>query len=336
MQFTPFDPSTASGADYEAITEMRARIQAFDRPGTPPFPLAATIELLSGQDAVSFGPRTFWTARDAEGLTGFAVVSLPDRENTDMALVFIEVDVDRRRQGIGTAFLRALLPSVQASGRPRVLALNVVGGSAGEPFAEAMGLACTIRGVSQTLETTSVDRTLWDVPTPDGYRLHAWDEAAPEELIASYAEARKAIDDSPTQDLVWEGTAWTPQRIRDDEAAVIAAGQYVPVVVAVHEATSEVAGITELIIRPGDLDQARQMDTAVREEHRGHGLGRAIKAEMMRRLMASRPEVARVTTQTASDNTYMIGVNHSLGYTDVRTLAHYEIATEALAARLGG
>jgi mycothiol synthase len=58
-------------------------------------------------------------------------------------------------------------------------------------------------------------------------------------------------------------------------------------------------------------------------------------AEMMRRLLAARPEVARVSTQTASDNTFMIGVNHSLGYADVRALAHYEIATDALAARLG-
>ena len=336
MRFLPFDPGTASGTDYEAVTEMRARMQVLDRPGTPPIPLAATIELLSGQDGVSMGPRTFWTARDAEGLTGFASVSLPDRENTDMVLVFVEVDVARRRRGIGTAFLRALLPSLQASGRARVLALNVVGGSAGESFAEAMGLACTIRGVSQTLETASVDPALWDVPTPEGYRLHAWENAAPEELIASYAEARKAIADAPTQDLAWEETDWTPQRIRDEEAAVVAAGQHVPVVVAVHEDSGEVAGITELLIRPGEPDHARQMDTAVREEHRGHGLGRAIKAEMMRRLLAARPEVARVSTQTASDNTYMIGVNHSLGYTDVRTLAYYEIATEALVARLGG
>ncbi|MEY9962421.1 mycothiol synthase [Streptacidiphilus sp. MAP12-16] len=335
VEFAPFDPSTASDADYEAITELRARMHAVDRPGTPPLSLAATIELMTSDDGAAIGPRTFWTARDADGLLGFATVILPDRENTDLAMVFLEVGLDLRRRGIGTAFLRALLPSLQASGRPRILAANVTGGSDGEPFAEAMGLVCTIRGLLQTLEVESVDPALWDVTAPDGYRLYGWTDAAPEELIVSYAEARKAIADAPSQDLAWEETDWTPQRVRDEEAAFAAAGQDYRIVVAVHEDSGEVAGVTELVIRPGEPDHARQMDTAVRKEHRGHGLGRAIKAEMMRRLVADRPDLARVSTTTASDNVYMVGVNHSVGYVDARSLAYWETATDDLVARLG-
>ncbi|MEY9835701.1 GNAT family N-acetyltransferase [Streptacidiphilus sp. EB103A] len=333
MEFAPFDPSSASEADYEAITELRARMHAVDRPGTPPLSLMATVELMTSDDGM--GPRTFWTAREADCLLGFATVMLPDRENTDMAMVFIEVDLDRRRQGIGTAFLRALLPSLQVSGRPRVLAVNITGGSDGEQFAEAMGLVCTYRNLLQTLEVESVDPALWDVSVPDGYRLYGWTHAVPEEFIVSYAEARKAIADAPSQDLAWEETDWTPQRVRDEEAVFAAAGQDYRIVVAVHEHSGEVVGITELFIRPGDPDHARQMDTAVRKEHRGHGLGRAIKAQMMRRLMADRPDLARVSTTTASDNVYMVAVNHSIGYADVRSLAYWETATDDLVARLG-
>lgn len=335
MEFAPFDPRTAPAADYEAITGLRARMHAVDRPGTPPFSLAATIELMTSDDGAAMGPRTFWTARDGDALVGFAMVTLPDRENTDMAIVFLEVGLDRRRQGIGTAFLRALLPSLQASGRPRILAANVTSGSDGELFAEATGLDCTYRGLMQTLVVESVDPVLWDVAAPDGYRLYGWTDAAPEELIVSYAEARKAIADAPSQGLTWEETDWTPQRVRDDEAAVAAAGQDYRIVVAVHEDSGEVAGFTELVIRPGDPDHARQMDTAVRKEHRGHGLGRAIKAEMMRRLVADRPGLARVSTATASDNVYMAGVNRSIGYVDVRSLAYWETATADLATRFG-
>jgi mycothiol synthase len=169
----------------------------------------------------------------------------------------------------------------------------------------------------------------------DGYRLHGWMDAAPEELIASYAEARPAIGDAPSQDMDWEDPDWTPQLVRDEEAEYVAAGQEHRVVVAVHESSGEVAGITALLIRPGDPDHARQLDTAVRKTHRGHGLGRAIKAEMMRRLVADRPGLARVSTQTAANNVYMAAVNHSIGYADLRSLAYYEIPFDALATHLG-
>jgi mycothiol synthase len=118
--------------------------------------------------------------------------------------------------------------------------------------------------------------------------------------------------------------------------AFAAAGQELRVVVAVHEDSGEVAGITELTVRPTAPDQAQQMDTAVRKEHRGRGLGRAIKAEMMRRLVADRPGLARVSTTTASDNVHMIGVNHSIGYVDARGVAHWETSLDELVARLGG
>ncbi|WP_194899568.1 hypothetical protein [Catenulispora pinisilvae] len=55
---------------------------------------------------------------------------------------------------------------------------------------------------------------------------------------------------------------------------------------------------------------------------------------MTRRLVVARPKVAQVMAQTASDNVYMIGVNHSLRYTDSRTLAYYEITIDESAARL--
>jgi RimJ/RimL family protein N-acetyltransferase len=68
--------------------------------------------------------------------------------------------------------------------------------------------------------------------------------------------------------------------------------------------------------------------------HRGHGLGVAMKAAMMRWLLADCPELERVITTTAAANTYMINVNLALGYRTVRTLVWTEISRSELAARL--
>ncbi|WP_034263731.1 GNAT family N-acetyltransferase [Actinospica robiniae] len=340
MEFAPFDSSTATDADYAAIAEMRARMHAVDRVGSPLPTLASTLELMTKKDAAALASRNFWLARDDSGrLVGFGMVSFPEQENTETAFVSLEVDLGRRREGIGTAFLKAVLPAVQAAGRTRIMAMNVTtggsDGSDGERFAVALGSVCTLPGLMQTLEVPSVDRTLWDVPAPDGYRLQSWSGPAPEELMPSYTVARNAIADKPAQDSDWEEMEWTPERIREDEASFAAAGQDYRIAIAVHEATGEVAGFTEIVVRPSAPDLAQQIDTAVLKEHRGHGLGRAIKAEMMRRLMAERPEIKQVATTTAADNSYMIAVNHSIGYTDARGLAHFEVSVDDLVARLG-
>ena len=337
VEFVPFDSSTATDADYAAIAAMRARMHAVDRVGSPLPAPAATIELMTKQDAAALARRNFWLARDDSGcLVGFGMVSFPEQENPDTAFVFLEVDLGRRREGIGTAFLKAVLPAVQAAGRTRVMAMNVTtDGSGGERFAVALGAVCTLPGLMQTLEVPSVDRALWDVPAPDGYRLQSWSGAAPEELMASYSVARNAIADKPAQDSDWEEIEWTPERIREDEASFAASGQDYRIAIAVHEATGEVAGFTEIVVRPSAPELAQQIDTAVLKDHRGHGLGRAVKAEMMRRLMAERPEVEQVATTTAADNSYMIAVNHSIGYTDARGLGHFGVSVDDLAARLG-
>lgn len=337
MKFAPFDSSTATEADYAAIAEMRARMHAVDRVGSPLPALATTLELMTKEDAASLARRDFWLARDDSGhLVGFGIVSLPERENTETAFVLVEVDLGRRREGIGTAFLKAVLPTIQAAGRTRIMAMNITtDDSGGERFATALGSACTLRGLMQTLEVPSVDRTLWDVPAPDGYRLQSWSGPAPEELMASYSVARSAIADRPAQDSDWEEIEWTPERIREDEASFAAAGQDYRIAIAIHEATGEVAGFTEIVVRPSAPELAQQIDTAVLKAHRGHGLGRAIKAEMMRRLMAERPDVTQVATTTAADNSHMIAVNRSIGCTDARGLGHFEASVDDLAARLG-
>ncbi|ACU72437.1 GCN5-related N-acetyltransferase [Catenulispora acidiphila DSM 44928] len=336
MNFALFDPDAMTEADYEAITEMRARIFALDRPGTPPLSLAATIALMTEVDAAALAARIFWLARgDAGELVGFGQVSMPEQENTDTAIVFLEVDPDRRRQGIGTAFLRAVLPSIQAAGRTRVLAMNVTTDADGERFAEAMGAVCTIRGLVQTLDVAAADRTLWDIPAPQGYRVESWNGAVPEDSLVSYARARTAIADAPSQDHEWEPMAWTPERVRAEEALFAESGQEYRQAVAIHESSGDVAGITELVLRPADPTHAQQLDTAVHHPHRGHRLGRAMKAELLRSLVTERPAVQRVTTATASDNIHMIAVNHAIGYTDTRRQGFFETKVDDLAARLG-
>jgi RimJ/RimL family protein N-acetyltransferase len=173
------------------------------------------------------------------------------------------------------------------------------------------------------------------VPTAAGYLLREWTGPAPEEILASFATARQAISDAPAGEMTWGDPAWTPERVRLDEATRAASNAEQRVVVAVHEASGAVVGVTELFVLAREPEHGRQQDTAVLGEHRGHGLGRAMKSAMLRRLVVEHPETVRVSTQTAADNVYMAAVNHQIGYRTLWTHSYVEADVEDLEKRLG-
>jgi mycothiol synthase len=130
-------------------------------------------------------------------------------------------------------------------------------------------------------------------------------------------------------------TRWDPKRIRDAERALADQGTEERVVVAIHEATGEIVGAAGILTYAYRPDNSYQNDTSVVFEHRGLGLGRTMKAAMMRWLRTERPEVMRVVTSTSADNVHMIAVNHAIGYRIIRRLIWVETSAAALADALG-
>jgi GNAT superfamily N-acetyltransferase len=118
---------------------------------------------------------------------------------------------------------------------------------------------------------------------------------------------------------------WTAERVRAEEAQPAAHGVESRVAVAVHEATGEVAGASELYVVPQRPTWGNQRDTSVRAEHRGRGLGLAVKGHLYRRLLADRPGVERIHTGTGAVNTHMVRVNEALGFTEVRRTANVRL-----------
>jgi GNAT superfamily N-acetyltransferase len=106
-------------------------------------------------------------------------------------------------------------------------------------------------------------------------------------------------------------------------------------VLAVHESTGAVAGLTEVVVprqRPGRADQ---YDTIVVPEHRGYGIGRAIKARMLFELRAAEPKLVEVQTWHALEKEPMLKVNAELGFLPDREWREYEADVADLLKRLG-
>ena len=91
-----------------------------------------------------------------------------------------------------------------------------------------------------------------------------------------------------------------------------------------HDATGEMAALTQLIVDPAVADWAFQEMTAVIRTHRGHRLGILVKAAMLAQLIELEPQVRRVITFNALANEHMIAVNKRLGFQVIDYFQHYQ------------
>lgn len=94
------------------------------------------------------------------------------------------------------------------------------------------------------------------------------------------------------------------------------------------------AGYTELVWNPENPRFAQQGDTAVAPEHRGHGLGKWLKAGMLERLHRERPDVRVVRTGNADTNAAMLGINEALAFAATRAVVLWQVDADELARRL--
>jgi len=330
-----FDPLRASDADFVEYHQVMVAGQAVDRPDEPSLPLDELVGRLK-KPLPGMGSVAFWVGRRGHDVVAFAEVHFLEEENSEIGLTDVVVHPDHRRAGNGTAMLRAVVPELRAQGRRVVEGWNVVAGAAGQPWAAALGFRQARTITRQALIVAEADRSRWEVDVPAGYRLRSWVGIAPDSVVDSYAVARGAIHDAPLRQSTFRWPEWTVDRVRANEAECRLQGLEQHVVVAVHEATGVIAGLTEVCVHPRRPDWGYQRDTAVLAAHRGHGLGRCLKSHMLRRLVADRPAVAWISTTTGAENTHMIRVNQEVGYTTLRPMLAVQQDLAAVESRLTG
>ncbi|MBS2963810.1 GNAT family N-acetyltransferase [Actinocrinis puniceicyclus] len=332
IEISRFDPIRESDVAVRDWFDLAAAIAVEQRPEFPAPEFDSYVEQLR-LPVTAFGPQSFWAARDSGELVGAMRAIYLGQENSNSAFVTVNVRSDRRREGIGTQLLAGSLTDLREQRRSLVVGQNIVLDGPADRWATKLGFAKVQQRAEQHLRVKEVDPELWQTPAPSGFRMRRWIDSAPEELLEGFATLRNSIADAPKGDSSYQPPEWTPARVRQEEAEVRAAGRVHRFVAAVHEHTGTLAGFTELAYTLGYPSVCFQQDTAVLRDFRGLGLGRAIKAEMMRWLIAEQASVETVMTNTGADNVHMIRVNHQLGYVTVRITAFVEAETELLSAR---
>lgn len=315
-RFDPYDPGDRG---FDGHFQVAVASEAVDHPEGQPSTLDRVITNLRSSQ-IGFGPRLHWVA-DVDGHTAaVAFAYFPEAENSHIVLPVITVHPKWRRRGVGAAMLHAMIPEFRSRGRTLVEGWELTKGGSGERWARTLGFQTVKTMIRQCLVVGDVDPARWQADVPVGYHTKRWTNSAPEDLLRSVAVARSAIYDVPADGSDYVAPQWTPAQVREAEAELRDRGVEQRVVAAVHEATGEVVGLTEVRLKPERPEWAFQQDTVVIAAHRGHGLGLCMKSSMTQWLLNDQPQLERFYTGTSAENSHMIRINHQLGYQDVRTI----------------
>jgi mycothiol synthase len=325
----PFDLLSASDADGRARHELFAAVKAEVDPGDPVPPLEFLRSALEHRAPPEH--KREWVVREGGEIVGWASLGWAEWiANRDKAEGRIEVRSDRRRRGVGSALLAAVVDGAVAAGCT-LLGFTTRDGTAGQPFLAARGAETRQPIRISHLRIAEVDRALlndWVGRASERagrYSLVGWDDPCPEEELERFTEVVHVMNTAPLDDLERDDDVWTPDDIRLWQACLGRRGHEGWTLCARDDDTGRYVGFTEMGFWPWAPTRGFQGDTGVHPDHRNRGLGRWLKAAMLLRLLDERPEVTVVETGNASSNDAMLAINVAMGFRPAHHGAYWQL-----------
>ena len=307
----------ADAKKIRACHEVYLAAQRVDEPGGPWF----TDRPFGGWLTVGWdgNPREVWLATDQGSAAGWFRLELPDKENLGQAWLDVMVHPAERRQGLGLALLRQAAARAAAHGRS-VLNGAARNGTSGEAFARWAGAEPGRVDVQRVLDVRKLDKGKLAhlhrlaEQAAAAYALVSWAGPVPEEFLEQAAQVYSAMNDAP-RDAEIAPEKWDAQRVRERINNLRSRfGMRNYTVAARHDATGELAALTEMSVDPADPGWGHQVFTGVTGKHRGHRLGLLTKIAMLQLLATAEPRLEQISTWNAQVNEHMIAVNEAIGY----------------------
>jgi GNAT superfamily N-acetyltransferase len=338
----PVDANSASADFWRRYHAFRRDRHLETRPDDPLLP--DDVEESKLRQAHNFEiVYRYEIARDGEMVSWFgcstAKPGAPGYESNRHVLnAGVEVRRERRRQGIGRAWLPLLVELMDRHGCT-VLSLNADEES-GHAFLKWLGAEAKLAEAESRLQLADVDWPMVDrwiaeaaTRSPET-GLEQYDGPIPEAMRGEYAvQLSSLLNTIPFEQLDHGEIVITPAQMAEwyERMAAVQATLHTMVT---RERDGSLSGMTSTSWCAHTPVVVHQQFTGVRPDARGRGLGKWIKAAMLRRVHNRYPEARWISTYNASSNDPMLAINYALGFRRHRVGAEYQISRDDLAKKL--
>lgn len=237
---------------------------------------------------------------------------------------------DHRRRGLGRHLLASAVDIAHEHDRSSIVFKTRRDVAGGEAWAAAVGAIAVQREQTNRLDLHAVDRAPLEQWVREGpqraadYELVTIDGACPEELLSGLCDVYEVMNDAPQGDLDRGEVRISPEQMRQEQAHAVAMGVQLWTVLVRHRPTGELVAFHDAHLMPAGTSVGVGQ-TGVKRAHRGHAIGKWMKASMTLRILDEHSEVTEIRTTNASTNEAMLGINRAMGYQVERVLTTWQL-----------
>lgn len=332
----------------QSTDEELARLNTFanilrkeSRPDEPPMPLEMLVASVRNIPSFVEVWAFIATPDGSDEIVGTSQATvLRTGENEHMVQAGLNVHPDRRRQGLGRTLLAGITDVAEREGKRLMLFNTSARVPAGEEFAKRLGADPGLVQRSSELALADVDRALierWVAEGPGrapGYEMVCFDGPYPEGEYERICECINVMNTAPRDGLDFEDMITTPVQLAEGEKALQAQGTERRALFIRHVESDRFVGYTDTYWHPSNPDIVGQGGTGVDPEHRGHALGKWLKAAMVQKVLAERSEAKLIRTSNAYSNDAMLGINTEMGFVEKYAETIWQVPVEQVRAYL--
>lgn len=287
--------------------------------------------------------RRRFVTKDGDGrLVAFLSVSHSEDGTTPNLLgTSIDVAGEHRRKGVGSYLLEKAAEIAAEMERPLLSLFYFDTVPSGRAFADAIGAKTELEFHSNIVKVPDLDTDMlkeWFEQGPErapGYSVTVVDGAYPDELLEGMAHLYLVLErDMPHPDN-WEPREWSGEFVKQMMEHYLQ-GTDALTAIARHDESGEPAGMSQLIRRHSDHTTWIVSTTMVDPDHRGHALGKWVKAAANLEALEKWPGAEWQETGNAFTNEAMLGINHAMGFEHEFTMVDVEVEVEQVEKYLAG